>query len=580
MGSLSVSLGQHSSRGRKDVNQDFHGACIPKAPLLASKGVVVAVADGIGSSAVSQVASEAAVRGLIDDYYCTSEAWSVKRSAERVLTATNSWLHAQTRRSDHRFDPDRGYVCTLSALILKSNTAHLFHVGDTRIGRLQGSVLEPLTQDHRTWVSAEQSYLSRALGFAPGLDLDYQALAVQRGDIFVLSSDGVHDHIDGDAVAAHIEAHAGQADQLDRAAYAIAQDALQRGSTDNLTVQLVRIDDLPEPQAQELLPQREALPLPPLLLPRAEFDGYRIQRELHASHRSHIYLAQDIASGEQVVLKTPAIDLQQDAAALDRFMLEEWVARRIQSAHVLKAQAPTRERRYLYVAMEYLQGHSVAQWMAEHPKPTLDEVRRIVVQVAKGLQAFHRLEMLHGDLRPENLMLDASGTVKIIDFGATRVAGLVESTGPGARAQPLGALPFMAPEYFLGEEGSERSDLYSLAVITYHLLGGQLPFGAQVARTRMRAEQLRLRYAPLRERRPELPAWIDAALERATHPDPAKRHEALSAFVQELHQPSADFLRRARPALAERNPVLFWKAVSILLGLVVVVLIGVMRFRG
>jgi serine/threonine protein kinase len=260
-------------------------------------------------------------------------------------------------------------------------------------------------------------------------------------------------------------------------------------------------------------------------------------------------------------------------------MLEEWVARRIQSAHVLRAPAPTRERRYLYVALEYLQGQSVAQWMAEHAKPTLDEVRGIVVQVAKGLQAFHRLEMLHGDLRPENLMLDASGTVKIIDFGATRVAGLAESAAPSAQAQPLGALPFMAPEYFLGQEGSERSDLYSLAVMAYHLLSGDLPFGTRVARTRTRAEQHRLRYAPLRDRRPELPAWIDAALERATQPDPAKRYEAVSAFVQELHQPSADYLRRARPALAERHPVLFWKAISTALLLLVVVLIGVIQFR-
>ncbi len=576
MNNLSVSLGQHSSKGRKAVNQDFHGACIPDAPLLGSKGVVVAVADGIGSSAVSQVASEAAVRGLIDDYYCTSDSWSVKRSAERVMAATNSWLHAQTRRSDHRFDPDRGYVCTLSALILKSHTAHLFHVGDSRIDRLNGTVLEPLTQVHRTWVSAEQSYLSRAMGFAPNLELDYQALPLQRGDIFVLSSDGVHEHMDGAGVAQLIQAHAGD---LDRAACAIAQDALQRGSQDNLTVQIVRIDDLPDPDVHELAPQREALPLPPLLLPRAQFDGYRIVRELHASSRSHIYLAQDIASGEQVVLKTPSIDQQADAAYLNRFLLEEWVARRIQSAHVLKAQGPQRERRHLYVAMEFVQGETLTQWMADHPKPSLDEVRRIISQAAKGLQAFHRLEMLHGDLRPENLMIDTTGTVKIIDFGATRVAGLVESAGPGAGAQALGALPFMAPEYFLGEEGSERSDLYSLAVITYHLLSGHLPYGTQVARTRSRAAQQKLQYAPLRERRPELPAWVDAALQRATQADPAKRQEAVSELVQNLHQPSADYLRRARPPLAERSPVLFWKLVSTVLALAVVVLMGVIRFR-
>ena len=96
---LAVRVGQYSDRGRKEVNQDFHCATLPEGPLLSSKGVAVAVADGIGSSAVSRAASELAVRGLLEDYYCTSEAWSVKRSIERVLTATNSWLHSRTQQS-------------------------------------------------------------------------------------------------------------------------------------------------------------------------------------------------------------------------------------------------------------------------------------------------------------------------------------------------------------------------------------------------------------------------------------------------------------------------------------------------
>ena len=115
---LKVSIGQHSDKGCKEVNQDFHGACMPQGLALAAKGVVVALADGISSSDVSQIASAAAVHGLLQDYYCTSDAWSVKRSAQCVLAATNSWLHAQTQRSPYRFDKDRGYVCTLSSLIV------------------------------------------------------------------------------------------------------------------------------------------------------------------------------------------------------------------------------------------------------------------------------------------------------------------------------------------------------------------------------------------------------------------------------------------------------------------------------
>src|SRR5262245_8690571 len=120
---LRVALGQHSDRGRKPVNQDFHGACVPGEPQLGAKGIVLALADGVSSSEVSQAASEAAVAGFLDDYYSTSPAWSVKKSARQVMTAINSWLFAQTRQSPFRYERERGYVCTLSALVLKSNTA-------------------------------------------------------------------------------------------------------------------------------------------------------------------------------------------------------------------------------------------------------------------------------------------------------------------------------------------------------------------------------------------------------------------------------------------------------------------------
>ena len=147
---LKVAVGQFSDKGRKELNHDFHGICLPREPQRSAKGIAVALSDGISSSPVSQEAAQSAVTGFLEDYYCTSDAWSVRKSGEHVLTATNSWLHSQTQRSQHRYDRERGYVCTFSGLILKSRTAHLFHVGDARIYRLRGHLLEQLTQDHRT----------------------------------------------------------------------------------------------------------------------------------------------------------------------------------------------------------------------------------------------------------------------------------------------------------------------------------------------------------------------------------------------------------------------------------------------
>ena len=113
---LKISVGQHSDKGRKEINQDFHGVLIPDEPLLEPEGH----RHRAGRRHQQQQRQpdrqpSRRSRASSTDYYCTSESWSVKTSAQRVLAATNSWLHAQTRRSQYPYDKDRGYVCTLSA---------------------------------------------------------------------------------------------------------------------------------------------------------------------------------------------------------------------------------------------------------------------------------------------------------------------------------------------------------------------------------------------------------------------------------------------------------------------------------
>lgn len=568
---LKVSLGQHSDKGRKEINQDFHGACLPDEPQLTAKGIAVALADGVSSSNVSQIASEATVKGFLEDYYCTSPAWSVRQSAQRVLMAINSWLYAQTRQSQYRYDQDRGYVCTLSALVIKSTTAHIFHVGDARIYRLRERSLEQLTEDHRLWLSREKSYLGRALGVNPQLEVDYSAVAVGQGDVFLLATDGIHEHVAPKFIIDALSVHP---DDLDAAAKVIASEALQQGSDDNLTLQLVRIDEIPQAEVSELQHHLGELPLPPELAPRMVFDGYRIVRDIRISSRSHVYLATDLSDSDApaVVIKTPSLDLRGDPTYLERFLLEDWIARRINSPHVVRACAPTRRRNYLYTVTEFIEGQTLTQWMIDNPRPTLSTVRGIVEQIAKGLQAFHRLEMLHQDLRPENVMIDATGTVKIMDFGSARVAGIVESASSVSNL-PEGTVQYTAPEYFIGEAGTSRSDLFSLGVIVYQMLSGRLPFGAEVAKARTRAAQRRLSYRSLLDDERDIPVWIDEALSKATHPDPHKRYQELSEFLFDLSHPNEAYLMRTRPPLLERDPLLFWKAVTLLLMVVIVVLL-------
>lgn len=308
------------------------------------------------------------------------------------------------------------------------------------------------------------------------------------------------------------------------------------------------------------------------------FEGYNIQRQIHASSRSHAYLATDTETNQLAVIKIPSLDLRDNQDYLKRFMMEEWIARRLNSAHILKAHPQTRKRSHLYLVTEFVDGQTLTQWMTDHPKPDLEEVRSIIEQITTGLRAFHRMEMVHQDLRPENIMIDKNGTVKIIDLGSAKVAGIVEAEAgiPGGitGTEILGTAQYTAPEYFLGEGGTWRSDLYSLGVITYQMLTGRLPYGADVAKTRTKTQQRKMRYAPARDDRRNIPDWVDAALRKAVHYDPYQRYEALSEFVYDLRHPNKSLLGNANAGIVTRDPLVFWRVLSFVLALTVLFLLA------
>ncbi|MBE0486334.1 bifunctional protein-serine/threonine kinase/phosphatase [Marinobacter sp.] len=560
---LTVTTGQYSNKGRKPVNQDFHGLLIPDNHQLHSKGIAVAIADGISSSNVSQIASESAVAGFLSDYYSTPDSWSVKQSAQRVLRASNAWLHAQTRQSRYRYDQDRGYVCTLSVLVLKSATAHLFHVGDARIYRVQGHSLEQLTTDHRVWLSQNESCLNRAMGLSQQVDIDHLTVPVWPGDIFVLATDGLYEYLPTKEIARAIR-EAG--DDLDSAARQLVATALANGSDDNLTLQIVRVKSVAASRSnEEVAQQAQQLPFAPELASGEVLDGYRIIRSIHASSRSHVYLAADELSGQQVALKVPGVEMQQDPGALSLFATEQWVAQRINSPHVVQAFAPERQHSCLYLVTEYVQGTSLRQWLVDNPRPVLETVRQLIEQIARGLRAFHRLEMVHQDLKPENILINTEGTVVLIDFGATRIAGLQELNDHQEPHWPRGAALYSAPESFLGEPTGWQADQFSLAVIAYQMLTGQLPYGTRIPGIRNRKQLHGLSYHPARLHRDNLPEWIDQALARALQPEAHKRYPALSEFLFDLRQPNPQWQKQHRPPLIERHPVGFWQGLSALL---------------
>ncbi|MBL4614074.1 MAG: bifunctional protein-serine/threonine kinase/phosphatase [Magnetovibrio sp.] len=565
---MSLTIGQSSMAGRKDENEDSYGVLIPKQPLLDTKGAAMVIADGMSGSDAGKEASEMCVKSFLTDYFATSETLTVKTAAGQALSALNRWLHGQGQAV---YQSHRGMVSTMSAMVLKSATAHIFHVGDSRISRLRDGQLEHLTKDHRIIVSQDKSFLSRAMGIDLNVDVDYRTVAVEPGDLFVFTTDGVHEHInDADLVALLIDLAGGDDKTADAIAKSITDAAYEHGSTDNLTCQIISVNSLLEEDQNDFLDNLQRLPFPPPLEGGMGLDGYRVVREIHASNRSQVYLAIDEESDARVALKTPSPKFEDDPTYLQLFSREEWVGKRLNSPNVLKVLEPVRRRRFLYSVTEYVEGTTLRQWMDDNPHPGVQEVRELITQIAMGLRAFHRKEMIHQDLKPDNILIDTEGTVKIIDFGSVKVAGLDEiETAPHA-PDILGTVDYTAPEYLLGKAPGNSADLFSLGVITYEMLTGHLPYGKGFTNARQVA---RSTYTPAYEHNDAVPAWVDGALRKAVSCTRTKRYDILSEFLADLRHPNPKLaIPRARPLL-EQNPVAFWRGMSLALTAVIIFLI-------
>ena len=258
-GKFKLSVGQYSVAGCKAQNEDAIGIRIPEGKLLASKGAAAVIADGVSAAEAGKEASHTCVYNFLSDYFSTPESWSVKQSGQQVLTALNRWLYSRGQGFN---DNSKGYITTMSTVVFKSHTAHIFHVGDSRIYRLREGALEQLTTDHSTPVSDNQAYLARAMGLDVRLDVDYQTTPLQTGDSFLQTTDGIHDVLGAPAIQRILET---PGITLDNACEQLVATALHKGSTDNLSCQLLRVDELPDAQIDDIINQSTHLRFPPML---------------------------------------------------------------------------------------------------------------------------------------------------------------------------------------------------------------------------------------------------------------------------------------------------------------------------
>ncbi|GGF06131.1 protein kinase [Aliidongia dinghuensis] len=561
---LDLRAGFASACGRRVRNEDWGGIWLGDRDQRARLGALAALADGIGGAEAGHVAAELAVRGFVDGYLGQSETLGVRRAAAVALDAVNRWIHAQGR-SDPALD---AMGTTLAVLILRGRQVHRLSLGDTRIYRLRTGRLARLTVDHVSPRPDQQHVLLRSVGGEEGVRADYAVETARADDRYLIATDGVHGSLDDRHIAEILAAAA----TPDAAADALVAAALAAGSQDNASAIVLEILALPPADTTELELAIAALPILDPPRPGERIDGYTIGTVLADGRYSRLFRSVDETDGRPVALKFPKPRIAEDASFRLAFLRETWVAARVRSPWVGEVIEPPPDRRTrLYSVMPFYDGESLERRLARLPAIGLGEGLAIASKLAKAVAALHRAGIVHRDIKPDNVILEPSGGLKLIDLGVAYLPHLPDFP----TADIPGTASYMAPEQFAGSVGSERSDLFALGVTIYRLFsGGAYPYGEIEPFSHPRFG----RPQPLARHRPDLPPWLDELLARCLAVDPAQRLSDALELALELEQGQG----RQRPptprrrSLYERNPVRVWQAVSAVLFLL---LLAALRLR-
>ncbi|MBA6416745.1 bifunctional protein-serine/threonine kinase/phosphatase [Colwellia sp. 6M3] len=566
---LQLCIGGFSSKGLKAENEDAFAAIVPDSHELRAKGAVAAIADGLSSANKAADASQLAVTQFIQEYLVTPETWSTQKSAAKVLTSLNNWLYSQGGFVEGLADENSPqWLTTFSALIAKSTTGYIFHVGDTRITKYRNQQLEVITRDHNRKQIGQQALLTRALGADNRLEVDVHKVDLQSGDLYMLSCDGIHDYITKATFQSLFDSLplSPKKSDLEALSIKIVNTALEQGSNDNVTCLLVYVQAVPNRKLAEIQRDLSAKSIPPALKVGQKLDGYLVKKVIHASIRSHLYLVIDVETDKPYVLKAPSANFADDAIYLQGFMREAWVGERIKHGNVMRVLPGRKNSQFLYHVCEYLQGQTLGEWLHDNPKPSIALVRDIMKQVISALRAFQRLDLVHRDLKPDNIMIDQYGHIKLIDYGTVFVASLDENQETIKEEVPFGSLNYIAPETLLHMKADNQSDLFSLGVICYEMLSGELPYKPMQRAEVTIKDYNSMQYRSIKQFRPELPLWLDLSLQKATEADPRLRYKAFSEFFADLSNPKTNAVEeyKSQPLL-KRNPILFWQSLSALL---------------
>jgi serine/threonine-protein kinase len=279
---------------------------------------------------------------------------------------------------------------------------------------------------------------------------------------------------------------------------------------------------------------------------------YRLEAKLGSGGMSTVYLARDETLDRPVAVKVMHREMSEQEDQLQRFRQEARAVAKLSHPNVVAVIDAGEDGGYPYIVFEYVKGETLKQRIGRVGALDTQDAIAYAIEVARGLSVAHARNMVHRDIKPQNVLIDEEGRAKLTDFGISRQ---LEQDGVTATGRVLGTTDYVAPEQAMGHGVDPRSDIYSLGVVLYEMLVGQVPFHAD-SQVGVAMKHVNEELPDVQRRRPEVSAAVALVVERATAKDPAERYDSVGEMIDDLETALEVEAARAGSTTGEATSVL------------------------
>lgn len=259
-------------------------------------------------------------------------------------------------------------------------------------------------------------------------------------------------------------------------------------------------------------------------------DRYQIIKSIGEGGMANVYLAYDTILDRNVAVKVLRGDLATDEKFVRRFQREALSASSLSHPNIVEVYDVGEDNNQYYIVMEYIEGKHLKELLKKRNKLTVSEVVDIMLQISDGLSMAHDSYIIHRDIKPQNIMIQENGMVKITDFGIAMAMNAAQLTQTNS---VMGSVHYLPPEQANGNGSTLQSDIYSMGILMYELLTGKLPYKGDNA-VEIALKHLKESLPPIKEELPDLPQSIANIVKKATAKNPKNRYEDAREFHEDL----------------------------------------------